>query len=151
MIKRKGILGLHNNTSRESGGLIKSANRGIVNPAIQALIDGKDKTAVKEEKKLPIPTGARESILEKIPEWTYDDSRIFRIYKFDRFGESIEFVNEVAKVSQEHKHNPEIEIYHSEVDITFKSYDIGDITLKDVEMAGYCDVIYEELRSNVRK
>ena len=151
MLKGKKILGLHNNTSRESEGLIKSANRGVINPAIQALIDGKKKTVFKEEKKLPIPTSARETILGKIPEWTYDDSAIMRIYKFDGFGESIEFVNEVAKVSQEHKHNPEIEIYHNEVDITFKSYDIGDITLKDVEMAGYCDVIYEELRSNVRK
>lgn len=67
--------------------------------------------------------------------WLIKGSVIFKTFRFEKFQESINFVNEVSDLAQTRNHYPDIEIRGGRVKLTLSSEDEGGVTDQDVSLA----------------
>lgn len=73
-----------------------------------------------------------------IPEgWTLAESgkSISRRWRFDNFGQSLAFVNELGKLAEQANHHPDITFGWGYADITFTTHDSDTLSEKDINMA----------------
>ena len=73
--------------------------------------------------------------LRKLPGWRYEDSAIKKTFEFERFSDSIAFVNEIAKLAEESNHHPDLAIRYNRVEVLLTTHDKGDVTGKDFMLA----------------
>ena len=62
--------------------------------------------------------------------WGDSKQKLERTFKFKDFNESIDFVNKVAKISEEQDHHPDIIIKYNEVKITITDHEKGGVSNK---------------------
>jgi 4a-hydroxytetrahydrobiopterin dehydratase len=67
--------------------------------------------------------------------WDIIDGKLSKKFKFENFSYSMDFVNSVAKISEEMNHHPEILINYDEVTITTWTHTKNSITEKDYELS----------------
>ncbi|WP_132059641.1 4a-hydroxytetrahydrobiopterin dehydratase [Halorussus amylolyticus] len=67
--------------------------------------------------------------------WEREGDEIVRTFEFDDYLRGVAFAAEVAEISEEEFHHPEIRIGYEEVEIRFTSHEAGGITDDDVHMA----------------
>jgi len=79
--------------------------------------------------------------LKTIPNWSERGQTILRIYKFEGFLQSIDFVNRVARKAQKINHHPDIDIRFNKVTLKLSTHDEGGITKKDFSLARQCDEV----------
>lgn len=73
---------------------------------------------------------------EPIINWKVTNDRFLsREFKFNNFLEALGFVNDVARISEEVNHHPDIYWNYNKVTIEIKTYDVDQITDKDYDMA----------------
>lgn len=77
--------------------------------------------------------------LTDLPEWTLSGESLQRTYRFDGFVDSMEFVNRVAAVAEEHGHHPDILIRVDKVTLTLTTDEAGGVTDRDIEFARFID------------
>ena len=82
--------------------------------------------------------------LKGVPEWSKRAQTILRTFKFERFLESLDFVNRLARKAQKLNHHPDINIRFNKVKLTLSTHDEGGITAKDFSLARQCDEIYSK-------
>lgn len=81
-----------------------------------------------------------DSKLGSLPQWSRDESGgIVRNMEFPTFADTIEFVNRVAIVADEHDHHPDIDIRYRRLKIVLVSHDVGGLSDRDFRMAGIID------------
>jgi 4a-hydroxytetrahydrobiopterin dehydratase len=80
--------------------------------------------------------------LKAIPDWSKPDKTVFRIFKFEDFLHSLDFVNRVAKKAQKLNHHPDIDIRYDKVKLTLTTHDAGGLTKKDFTLAEQCDEVF---------
>jgi 4a-hydroxytetrahydrobiopterin dehydratase len=80
----------------------------------------------------------------KASSWIEKDGFLQRIYEFDSFLESIDFVNKLATLCEENDHHPKIAINFSQVKVMFKTNKVDDITDIDYQMSEKVDQIYQK-------
>jgi 4a-hydroxytetrahydrobiopterin dehydratase len=68
-----------------------------------------------------------------------DDRFLSREFKFNNFLEALGFVNDVARISEEVDHHPDIYWNYNKVTIEIKTYDVDQITDKDYDLAQRID------------
>jgi 4a-hydroxytetrahydrobiopterin dehydratase len=68
-----------------------------------------------------------------------NDRFLSRKFKFNNFLEALGFVNDVARISEEVDHHPDIYWNYNKVTIEIKTYDIDKITDKDYDLAQRID------------
>ena len=73
--------------------------------------------------------------LESLVHWSIVNKAITRRFSFSSFKESIEFVNQLALMAEEHHHHPGINIDYNNVEISLTTKDSGEITEKDFVLA----------------
>lgn len=74
--------------------------------------------------------------LSKVPGWEIRERKIARVYDFEDFLKSVEFVNEVADLSKREGHFPDIRICEEKhVEVSFYTYPVGSLTVNDFVMA----------------
>ena len=85
-----------------------------------------------------------EKLFESIesPSWIEKDGYLQRTFEFDSFIDSIEFVNKVAKISEENDHHPKIAINFNQVKLLFKTNKENKITDIDHKMAKKVDDVF---------
>lgn len=77
---------------------------------------------------------------EKNREWKITRDRfLMRQFEFSNFLEALGFINDVARISEELKHHPDIIWNYTKVIIESKTYDVDKITDKDYELAQRID------------
>jgi 4a-hydroxytetrahydrobiopterin dehydratase len=86
--------------------------------------------------------------LRKFPEWKHDHHSILKTFSFDRFADSIDFVNKVAEVAEAANHHPDILIRYNKVTITLTTYDKNGVTGKDFFLAEQIEKCYKRLLKN---
>jgi len=74
-------------------------------------------------------------LLEKVEGWKLTDNEIQRIYRFKNFQKAIEFVNMVAKLSDDEGHHPDIEISWNKVTLTLTTHAINGLSQNDFILA----------------
>ena len=79
------------------------------------------------------------SALKKCPEWDYEKNAITRTVEFEEFMEAVDFVNDLAEISEEAQHHPDIAIKHTKVTLRLTTHDAGGVTDLDIELAQRVD------------
>ena len=64
-----------------------------------------------------------------------ENKKIKHEFKFKDFDEAIEFVNKVAKISEEQNHHPNIHIYYNRVVIDLTTHSIKGLSENDFILA----------------
>jgi len=80
--------------------------------------------------------------LKVVPAWAKRAQTICRIFKFEDFLRSLDFVNRVAKKAQKLNHHPDIDIRYDKVKLTLTTHDAGGLTRKDFILAQQCDEVF---------
>lgn len=83
--------------------------------------------------------------LEELVQWRDLNNAIVKNFSFSSFKESIEFVNQIAKIAEEHHHHPEINIDYNSVEISLTTKDCGEVTDKDFVLAQEIDILYKKM------
>lgn len=75
--------------------------------------------------------------LNQTPGWEYDayTKSISRIMLFNNFKESMNFVNKVSEIAEQHNHHPDITIQYSKVVLSLSTHSEGGLTEKDFIVA----------------
>ena len=75
--------------------------------------------------------------------WEYVDKKIFKSFTFDTYMDGINFVQQIAELSERNNHHPEISIGWCFVAINITSHDMGGVTTNCVNLATGIDHIFE--------
>jgi 4a-hydroxytetrahydrobiopterin dehydratase len=74
--------------------------------------------------------------------WDIQENKLYKKFKFANFPEAIEFVNQVARISEIENHHPSIHINYHVIDIWLCTHDSNNqITEKDYMLANMIDEI----------
>lgn len=72
--------------------------------------------------------------------WTVlEGKRLQKEYRFNDFGEALNFVNRVGEVAEEENHHPNIEFTYGKATITLWTHKIGGLHENDFIMAAKID------------
>ena len=74
-------------------------------------------------------------IKSDLKEWVIQSELLVKEFNFSTFQDAINFVNSVAKISDEVDHHPDIFISYNRVKISLVTHDIGEISEKDYMLA----------------
>lgn len=76
------------------------------------------------------------TLLDDVPGWSLDNGHLTRTFEFDSGSKCIDFFNEVADLSTQEGHMPDICMIKSRfVEISYYTYPAGGLTLNDFIMA----------------
>tara|TARA_R110000850_G_scaffold6593_15_gene25481 strand:- start:403 stop:687 length:285 start_codon:yes stop_codon:yes gene_type:complete len=84
-----------------------------------------------------------EGLLKKLPEWEHEDKSIFRVFEFDDYMESIDFVNAVAEISEEGGHHPDMDIRWGLITVRATTHEAGGLTEADFDVAKKIDTLLD--------
>ncbi len=84
--------------------------------------------------------------LAAVPQWqmieTNGVNKIFQIFKFRNFAESLAFTNQVGELAEDAGHHPDILLQWGRVTVTWYSHKIGGLRENDFIMAARTDHLY---------
>ena len=72
-------------------------------------------------------------------QWKEKDNTITKTFEFSSYLDGIDFVNEVANLSEQENHHPDITIGYCKVTISLTTHDAGSLTEKDYKLAKLID------------
>lgn len=85
-----------------------------------------------------------EQELKKLKGWRLEKKEILREFHFRNFSESIEFVDEVAKLAEKYNHHPDILIKYDTVRLNLTTHNEGGLTEKDFNLAKHINKLVRE-------
>ena len=71
--------------------------------------------------------------------WKRDGDSIKRVFKFDDFRGSIDFVNRITPVAEEMNHHPDLSVSWNSVTVSLSTHSEGGVTENDFELASEID------------
>lgn len=90
----------------------------------------------------PLPEEDVKRLLGELDKaWTLRDGKLMREFRFRDFKESMEFVNNVAKIAEEEWHHPDIFIYFNKVKLELFTHSIKGLSENDFIVAAKVDAI----------
>ena len=72
-------------------------------------------------------------------QWNEKDNTITKTFEFSSYLDLIYFVNEVANLSEQENHHPDITVGYCKVTISLTTHDAGSLTEKDYKLAKLID------------
>lgn len=75
------------------------------------------------------------------PDWTIEQGKLTRKFKFRDFKEAMVFVNSVAEIAEKEWHHPDISIYFNNVGITLYTHSIKGLSENDFILAAKIDTL----------
>ena len=72
-------------------------------------------------------------------QWNEKDKTITKTFEFSSYLDGIDFVNEVANLSEQENHHPDITVGYCKVTISLTTHDAGSLTEKDYKLAKLID------------
>ncbi len=76
-----------------------------------------------------------DALLVELPDWISTDFAIHRSCEFPSFRAAMNFVNQVADLSEAKNHHPDIEIRFREVALSLWTHTVSGVTKRDIELA----------------
>jgi 4a-hydroxytetrahydrobiopterin dehydratase len=83
-----------------------------------------------------------EEKLNHIEEWTLEDEKLYREFKFTTFIQAFGFMSSVAILAEQQDHHPEWFNVYNKVRIYLTTHEAGGITEKDFFLASAIDATY---------
>ena len=72
-------------------------------------------------------------------QWNEKDNTITKTFEFSSYLDGIDFVNEVANLSEQENHHPDITVGYCKVTISLTTHAAGSLTEKDYKLAKLID------------
>ena len=72
-------------------------------------------------------------------QWNEKDNTITKTFEFSSYLDGIDFVKEVANLSEQENHHPDITVGYCKVTISLTTHDAGSLTEKDYKLAKLID------------
>jgi 4a-hydroxytetrahydrobiopterin dehydratase len=79
--------------------------------------------------------------LSKLPNWKFDNNSIIRTVQFEKFMDSINFIQAIAVLAEKSNHHPEILIQYNQVTLTLTTHDEQGVSGKDLSLAEQIDAL----------
>ena len=79
----------------------------------------------------------KKEVVERLKEyskWELKDGYLTKIFSFDDFMDSVNFVNEIAPIAEKQQHHPDLTIEYNKVTVRLRTHDQDSITEKDFEL-----------------
>ena len=73
--------------------------------------------------------------MKEIPNWRLEDDSIVRNWSFNDFSEAMDFINQIARLAEDHDHHPELFNVYNKVSLKFSTHDAGGLTNRDFKIA----------------
>lgn len=90
----------------------------------------------------PLSESKVQEFLTEVPQWSLEEGKVVRRFKFKNFREAIDFVNKVADLAERENHHPNISVYGwNKVKLTFFTHAIKGLSENDFIMAAKVDLI----------
>jgi 4a-hydroxytetrahydrobiopterin dehydratase len=84
--------------------------------------------------------------LNELTGWKLEDDRwLIKKYRFKEYLEGINFVNEIADLSEREQHHPFISIDYKMITLKLSSWEAKGLTELDFKLANLYDEIYQKL------
>jgi 4a-hydroxytetrahydrobiopterin dehydratase len=80
-------------------------------------------------------------LLEKLPNWTFQNNGIVKKFQFINFIEALAFIVKVGVLSEKMNHHPEIYNVYNKVSIRLTTHDAQGVTDKDYNLAVAIDTV----------
>jgi 4a-hydroxytetrahydrobiopterin dehydratase len=91
----------------------------------------------------PISSSEAEAFVQDLPGWSLKDKNIEREFCFGDFKDAIEFVDNVALLSEAQEHHPDILISYNRVRLTLSTHKIDALSCRDFALAAMIDRVTE--------
>lgn len=82
-----------------------------------------------------LPLFEIQSRMDKLRNWALDGDSIVKDKFFDKFSDSVEFVNKIAEIAEKHNHHPDLLINRDGVRINLTTHSAKGLTQKDFDVA----------------
>lgn len=73
--------------------------------------------------------------MNEIPNWRLEEDSIVRDWSFNDFSEAMDFINQIARLAEDHDHHPELFNVYNKVTLKFSTHDAGGLTNRDFKIA----------------
>jgi 4a-hydroxytetrahydrobiopterin dehydratase len=73
--------------------------------------------------------------MKEIPNWRREDDAIVRNWSFNDFSEAMDFINQIARLAEDHDHHPELFNVYNKVSLKFSTHDAAGLTNRDFKIA----------------
>ncbi len=100
-----------------------------------------DEVTCEKQEPRPISLSEAEELLRDLSGWALRDKNIEREFHFKDFREAMEFVNNVALLSEARGHHPDIFISYDRVRLTLSTHKIDALSCRDFVLAARIDLI----------
>jgi 4a-hydroxytetrahydrobiopterin dehydratase len=93
-------------------------------------------------------TDVEKSFVEELKNnsWELKDEKLVKLFQFPSFIRAIDFVNEIAIIAERLDHHPIITINWKTVKLSLKSFDVDEITKRDISLAKEIEKLIEQLK-----
>jgi 4a-hydroxytetrahydrobiopterin dehydratase len=91
----------------------------------------------------PLTHEQAEKLLTEVKDWMLiDDAKMLaKSFRFKNFAETMNFVNEVARIAEEEGHHPDMSVSYNAVGIELTTHAIGGLSENDFILAAKIDEI----------
>lgn len=80
-------------------------------------------------------------------DWKNIDNHLVKVFRFDNYLNSVEFVKAIAVIAERQLHHPQMVIDYLQITIRMTTHDQGNvITNKDYTLSKRIDMIYNKCR-----
>lgn len=90
-----------------------------------------------------MPEDEAKQHISELNNWTLEDNKIEKSFKFSDFVEAMKFVNSVADIAESEGHHPDIHISYNKVKIVLWTHAVGGLSINDFIVAAKIDKIKE--------
>lgn len=84
-----------------------------------------------------------ESQRKLTPLWQFcaNDNELCRVFRFDSYAQTIEFVNNVAKIAETQDHHPDLFVSYQRCKVSYTTHTVNGVTLNDFICAAQIDAL----------
>jgi 4a-hydroxytetrahydrobiopterin dehydratase len=109
---------------------------------INKLLNGECRLVSKKEGALNL--SQIEQLRNLTPDWQFcaNDNVLSRIFHFDDYAQTIEFVNSVAKIAEAQDHHPDLLVTYKRCKVCYITHTVNGVTNNDFICAAQIDALH---------
>ena len=114
-----------------------------MNDDINKLLNGQCRVVSKKEG--PMNLSQIEELRRLTPQWQFcaNDNVLSRVFHFDSYAQTIEFVNSAAAIAEAQDHHPDLSVSYQRCKICYKTHTVNGLTENDFICAAQIDALHK--------
>ncbi|CAB1370437.1 4a-hydroxytetrahydrobiopterin dehydratase [Denitratisoma oestradiolicum] len=83
------------------------------------------------------------ALLPLVPQWTLENGRLVRLFRFGDYSSTLAFVNASAWISENENHHPELTVNYGRCQVAYSTHDCDGLSRNDFICAAKLDQLFE--------